>query len=426
MVAIQRLHCAQLPEIAIIAIEGNPMMYFAHAQQVIGLLLNKTRRNATEAMRAFFNSEAGKHIKHGGDLRTSFQNGPMTAMIYTYHLGNGGGGKNPSFFATPEAVKEIMKNLPNQDETAKQKYYKLFEDCFDHIKAATILQPATQEQCAKDNEMEEAVEEISTESVFGSNGSLIISHKAAHDLQMSYVRVEAEKRILEAELAKEKAVKAAELKTAEAMKAQTEAEKDAQIAKLQMQLDFEKERAKMRAEWERERFAIQEHELQLQAKRAKPTAGLPPPPTSVAAVQVHVHPPTDAWSSVKATWLIVYEAEKALAFEDLNFIPKLKKCLSVNVGNRWASLINTGIKKRIGTMVNLIAQLCSQQRINGKVWMENQGSDADTVDKLRASDITDNTADGFKIRSYITRAPSSSTEDENGGAVYFPLVLVIG
>ena len=139
-VLIKRIRSTRLPDIHILAIEGNPTTYLAHMTEVVGLLLNKPRKGASDAIHSFLRSDAGKHIKCGGDLRTSFQNGPSTSMVYTYHLGNGGGGKHPSYFATQEAIQEIIKNLPNQDEASKSKYQQIFEQIFADPQALSSFQ----------------------------------------------------------------------------------------------------------------------------------------------------------------------------------------------------------------------------------------------------------------------------------------------
>ena len=73
VVVIQRFHCIQLPEIAIIGVGNSPTTYFVHAQQVVGLLLNKaSRRAAASDMHAFFKSEEGKRMEHGGDLSDAY------------------------------------------------------------------------------------------------------------------------------------------------------------------------------------------------------------------------------------------------------------------------------------------------------------------------------------------------------------------
>ena len=117
------------------------MQYLAHAQQLIGLLLRKASNGAAnDAMHAFFKSDAGRSMEHGGDLVTAFCRGTkLSAKIYTHHLGT----SKPSYFVTMEGVQTLLDTLPNQDESARQRLLSLLQDHL--LDQSNAFQPATDE-----------------------------------------------------------------------------------------------------------------------------------------------------------------------------------------------------------------------------------------------------------------------------------------
>ena len=128
---IQQMHCAQIPDVPILAACGS---YLVHAVQIVKVLLNKNSRKAASVpMHAFFES---KRMENGGDLKAALMKGPLTATIYTHSLCLHGGG-HASYFLTLEGARMIIDELPNQDESVKHKFRGLFEEFLgDQSKAA--------------------------------------------------------------------------------------------------------------------------------------------------------------------------------------------------------------------------------------------------------------------------------------------------
>ena len=97
-------------------------------------------------------------------------------MIYTHKFRT----RNPSRFSTLEGLKEIITHLPNQEEEAKAKYHKLFNEYFTQLKAPTVFEIATQEQYLQDIEDEDEMLEIQTEGVRNSqsdDNTLVVTSK---------------------------------------------------------------------------------------------------------------------------------------------------------------------------------------------------------------------------------------------------------
>ena len=132
--SIQRFHCPQLPDVTFVGIEGNTTNYFVHATQAFGVIFQKpSRKYATIAKKAFFESDKAKDITRGGDLCTAYLSGSLDSMIYSHRLHSGGRG-GPSEFLSLEGIMTILDKIPNQDSSTKRKYKKLFEDCIQYIR----------------------------------------------------------------------------------------------------------------------------------------------------------------------------------------------------------------------------------------------------------------------------------------------------
>ena len=233
-VKVNKFHCPQLPNLTIIGIEGSPIDYFAHATQVIGILLNKqSRKSSTLAKNSFFNSQEGKQMRHGGEICAAFQRGPLDAMVYSYRLHSGGRG-GPSDFVSLSGIRKILDTLPNQDEDRKLKYRSLFEECLDHVQVGCKLEAATEEHCAEeDDEIMDEAEEIFTESCF------------YQEMQVSpFMLVVSEKKRLQDQLKFEQERTAVE---------RTRLEHERKMHDLKIQ--------NLRAEWEIERLRIERDDL---------------------------------------------------------------------------------------------------------------------------------------------------------------------
>ena len=158
---IQKFRCAQIPELKIIGISGNPVKYFVHAQQVVSILIGKeSRRAATLAMQNFLQSAAGSHIRHGGDLLTAHRNGTMNAMVYTHYFHNG---SNPSHFLTMDGVYEFLHNLPGQIEGTRRNFQELFDSY--RASSSATFKPDTREDTGGDDNEEIDSADLSVLSV---------------------------------------------------------------------------------------------------------------------------------------------------------------------------------------------------------------------------------------------------------------------
>ena len=127
---IKRMCCPQFAGVLFLSVERlrSEKIILAHAHPFVGLSLGKTdMRICSKAFRAFMDSDAGRGLKNGGDLRTAVQNGQLLEQIYTYRMRADGGG-GASLFVTLEGVKVILHGLPNQDEAMKRRHQELFSN----------------------------------------------------------------------------------------------------------------------------------------------------------------------------------------------------------------------------------------------------------------------------------------------------------
>lgn len=123
-VVVQKLQYAQIPDLKIIGIGSDPVIYFVHAVQVVSILTGKdTRWTASNALHNFLRSQEGSKIQKGGDLLAAYETGFMDKMIYTHHYYRG---PNPSYFLTMEGIEEVLKCLPNQEDVRLQ-FFALLE-----------------------------------------------------------------------------------------------------------------------------------------------------------------------------------------------------------------------------------------------------------------------------------------------------------
>ena len=143
----QRLQCIQIPDIPIVSIGSDPVIYLAHMQSIIGKLQNKQSSSAANsAMHTFLKSPAGKSIQQGGDLGTAYLAGPLTAKIYTHRFVPNGA--NPSLVLTMEGVKDVVDILPDQDESAKSRIRSLLQEhLLDQATAKLCFRPAADDHC---------------------------------------------------------------------------------------------------------------------------------------------------------------------------------------------------------------------------------------------------------------------------------------
>ena len=418
VVVIQRFHCIQLPEIAIIGVGNSPTTYFVHAQQVVGLLLNKaSRRAAASAMHAFFKSEEGKRMEHGGDLSAAFMRGPLNAMIYTHRLSSssstGGGGGSPSHFVTLEGLKEIMKNLPNQDESVKQNNHSLFEECLDQMTATNALQPATQEQCANDYDDLEVVSEEPFAVDDDSSCKKMMPHMLFRCFQN---QTAAEKTLLEERI------------KIEQERTMMEKERTA-MEKERADLKLEAERSKFqaeRAEWERERLVLLHR--QREAQPSKSNQG--PRAENHSEANERVVPQKRALSGhshvakavpvAKFLFLVRYDAVSALVPE--NFTIGVVECESLKLDNHWLTLLRVGYpKKRLPQVVVQLKALIADGLIR-KAWIENStpGNDDESTYTLSPEDIHDDEA-GITIKHYVMKL-ITKTGQEHAGCIQLSCV----
>ena len=243
MAIINRLCCTQMPGVAILGVEGSPTVYLAHAHHLVGYLKNSMDKKASSrAFHSFCKSDAGQKLKSGGDLREAISKGPLTEMMYTYHLRAQGGG-SPSLFLTISGIQKIMHGLEGANEIIKGEVRHIFsgylqKTCFDAV---------TPELCAIEDEQEE-IEEIYTDVPSG----MVVPSSGLLEARITVAELAADKRALSAELrakdvemkakddiikAKDEVIRARNAESAAEIAAlKMAAAKDAQIMELRMQL----------------------------------------------------------------------------------------------------------------------------------------------------------------------------------------------
>ena len=164
---ITRLHCTQLPDVAILGVGRPPKLYVVHAQHLVALLKGNINRQASSRVfYSFLSSEAGQRLTNGGDLLAAALAGPLKHTMYTHRLNQRGGG-SPSYFVTFDGVRDIVNGLPNADPVIAHKLSNIHAE-FEHQFG---LQEATPEQCAQDD-ADEMYDEVFTQGTRPSDGAL--------------------------------------------------------------------------------------------------------------------------------------------------------------------------------------------------------------------------------------------------------------
>ena len=391
---VQRLQCAQLPEVSVLGIGSGPTLkYLVHAQQLIGLSLNKTvRGTANLAMHTFFRSDAGKSMEHGGDLVTAFCRGPLTAMIYTHQLG--AGATKPSFFVTIEGAKTILNALPNQDDSIKQRLLTLLHDhLLDQVKATSCLQPALDDQMMvdEDDDCGASLSVIPMYRIFAAENRALVAQLKAES---------AEK---EAALAK----KDVELvrKEAEIAALKTTAAKDAEIMDLRLQL------AKQGA-----RSPRPEHEENPPPKKpARSPHEAPKIPGQRAPVEIPHYPGQSAAKlpagAKRISWLVAYIAATELACHEVHGATRI---ISVKVDDRYLSLIRFERGANIKHVVFVLNVLLCVKLTSG-YWIEHRSGDK----KLQTSLVNLDLPNARVILKYMWGSPKRFLDSEGNQCVRF-------
>ena len=260
--ALQRLQCLQLPDVTILGLGNDSVVYVTHMRQLFGYLLKKSVRSASTAVNTFLRSFAGAAMPRGGPLMPAYSRGPLDFMIYTHSIG--AVARNPSYFLTLAGIQYVLGSLPNQDEAAKQKVQSLLQDhLFDQAAAKACMIPASGDFVDEDVDLIEINEprevtarrEGVSPHVFeyfrsyneGQRKNVeeqIRLERAVKDAELKAKDVELKAK--DAEMKAELRVKDAEMKAAlEAKDAEIKAKeesarKDLTIAKLEMELEFRK------------------------------------------------------------------------------------------------------------------------------------------------------------------------------------------
>ena len=426
-VMVQRLQCAQLPEVSVLGIGSGPTLkYLVHAQQLIGLSINKTvRGTANLAMHTFFKSDAGRSMEQGGDLVTAFCQGPLTAKIYTHQLG--AVATKPSFFVTIEGAKTILNTLPNQDDSVKQRLLTLLHDhLLDQVKATSCLQPASDDQMMVDED-DDCGESLSTipmaqpinmYRIFAAeNRALVAQLKAESDV------LRAKHGEVEAKLAKERAEKEAALakkdvelvrkeadvelvrKEAEIAALKTTAAKDAEIMDLRLQL------AKQGA-----RSPRPEHEENPPPKKpARSPHEAPKIPGQRAPVEIPHYPGQSAAKlpagAKRISWLVAYIAATELACHEVHGATRI---ISVKVDDRYLSLIRFERGANIKHVVFVLNVLLCVKLTSG-YWIEHRSGDK----KLQTSLVNLDLPNARVILKYMWGSPKRFLDSEGNQCVRF-------
>jgi hypothetical protein len=465
---IDRLHCVQLPSVAILGVGKEPRIYLAHAQQVIScLLITQSKRAVSASLSSYLKSEAGKQITSGGDLKSACSMGPLKQMMYTHKLGSNGGGSS-SIFLTVEGVRCMLRDLPNQDDLAKRRFCAIFEDCVQHM---SLLNIATVEQCLNDHDYEETAEEIFTggSSFPGGQELSVVSEKQWYEARLQCIKSNADSRILEADMAKERVEMAAALAREQSEKEklqqklaffEEQAAKDARAKELEQKIALmeEKDRMmkeahakdlelmKLRVDLERanERHSITKNKKrssndsdfqmnQDNTDKSKKNAGSS---SSRMAATTSAEPMQHSVSSSplleltpfdddllnaevfhmvrKYRWLIAYSAESALNESD--FKVNVNRVISIACGEgNWMSLASFKDKRRLSQVVVIIEELASSGRIKGLVAIEvvHGGTHRFKTAAVHEGDLV-----GGVVKNYISKSPSRMYEE---GEAFFKM-----
>ena len=248
----QRLHCAQLPDVPIVSVGSDPVVYFAHMQQVIGHLQKKTSsRSAYSSMHTFLKSDAGKLMRQGGDLTSAYLAGNLSAMVYTHSLGTNT--RKVSNFLSMEGVKYVVETLPCQDESSTKLLTGLLQDhLLEQTGTGSCFLPV-----ADDGSFLESDDDDVDEVAVGEDGLVVVP--AVKWFRSRLSTCEAENRVLKASLKGRDDLLRANATAAEA-------EKQAAILKKELecraQLDRVKDENAIRDKADAVAIAVSNRELQ--------------------------------------------------------------------------------------------------------------------------------------------------------------------
>ena len=248
----QRLQCAQLPGVSIVSVGSDPEVYFAHMQQLIGYLQQKTsRRSANSSMHTYLKSEPGKRMLHGGDLASAYIAGKLDAMVFTHSIGMCS--TKPSNFLSMDGVRYVMETLPCQDESARKLLDGLLQDhLLDHTGAGSCFLPVLD-----DGQFLESDDDEVDGVVVGEDGLVVVP--AVKWFRSRLSTCEAENRVLKASLKGRDDLLRANATAAEA-------EKQAAILKKELecraQLDRVKDENAIRDKADAVAIAVSNRELQ--------------------------------------------------------------------------------------------------------------------------------------------------------------------
>lgn len=445
--SIQRLHCVQLPEVAIIGVDSVPPIYLAHAQQVIKCLLQtQSRHIASASLSSFLKTEAGKKITKGGDVKTASLIGPLKEMLYTYKLGLNGGG-SPSHFLTVDGVRHLLQELPNQDDSARERFRSIFEDC---VQQTSFFLPATIEQCSNDNECDYGIENIFTSGCgpSGGNEQNVVTEKVWYETQLTCYQSFADGRILAARLVAKDAEIAKE--RAEKERFQERADNAAELAKMQQKLvsieesrakdlqfmreshakDLEIMRLKMQLEFEQQKktaltTCADDHTGAKPNRKRAQTPGLetedeeeeevaPPPQSTSRTNKLKI--PGSGLGGAQLYWLVVYEGDVELTFDKLEpRLSLLSKIDTTRFDNKWFTLLV--VKKRI--RITPIARAVRGMELSGSIWVE-AFSGCTTWVGMDIPSGNVQTPSSTRIVAYMAK----KQWNRDGAAPRFPMVLV--
>jgi hypothetical protein len=468
-IPIDRLHCVQLPSVAILGVGKDPRIYLAHAQQVIScLLIAQPKRAISTSLSTYLKSEAGKKITMGGDLKSACSTGPLTQMMYTHKLGSNGGG-SPSIFLTVEGVRCMLRDLPNQDDLARRRFCAIFEDCVQHM---SLLNPATAEQCLNDHECEETADEIVTDGYTSPRGQelSVVTERQWYEARLQCIKSHANSKILEADMAKERVEMAAALAREQSDKERLQQKlaffeeqaakdarakdleqkialmeekdrmikeahaKDLELMKLRMDLERANERIsttqnKKRSSDDSDVFQQNQENADKSKKNAAPstsrmarTSSLEPIPYAISSSPLlELSPFNDDPQKArichkvrKYRWLITYSAESAL--NETDFEVDVTRVISIACGDgNWMSLTSLKDKLRLSQVISIVEELSSGGRIKGPVAIEvvHGGTHRFKTAAVHEGDLA-----GGVVKSYVSQSPSLMYE---GGEAFFKM-----
>ena len=125
MAAVVSVRCAQLADVEFVCVKTTPRVYLAHMQQLIGVLIQQpVRRLAADAMHSFLESDQGKALHCGGDLKAAL-GGPLNHMCYTYSLKG-----RPSYFVTMAGLDALLQWVPFQLELGRWKVQTFIKEAY--------------------------------------------------------------------------------------------------------------------------------------------------------------------------------------------------------------------------------------------------------------------------------------------------------